>query len=462
MTSVKERQSLTEGALFTKIILYVIPIMLTGILQLLYNTADQIVVGQFSGDPNALAAVGSTSSATNLIVNLTIGISAGAVVVMSQSFGAGNKEMVSRAVHTVVSFSVIAGLVFSVIGFAASRPLLAAIGTKAELLDSATLYMQIIMCGVPASVVYNFASCVFRAKGDSRTPFVILSLSGIANVVLNLVFVILFSMGIAGVAVATVISQYISAAAVIILLFTTKKSYRIDPRKLTLDPVIIKRILLIGIPSGLQGVLFSISNMIVQSSVNPLSTAEVGGNTVGGTIEGYTYTLMNAYYQATITFVGQNFGAGRLDRVKKTLIYSAIQVFVVGFAVGGLETLFIRELSVLFVDMSKANALAIVDAAARRSTIILPLYFLCGWMETLTAYQRGLGSSIRPMIVSLFSVCAFRVIWASLVFPIFGTALSLYIVYPISWAICVILHLVFSIIITRKLIKRNECLQKGD
>lgn len=450
MTGVKDRPSLTEGALFSKIIFYVIPIMLTGILQLLYNTADQIVVGQFSGDPNALAAVGSTGSATGLVVNVIMGMSAGAIVVMSQSFGAKQEQLISRAVHTVVTFAAIAGIFCAIVGLLVTRPLLTAMGTKAELIDSASLYMSIIMCGVPASVMYNFAACVFRAKGDSRTPFIILSLSGLVNVGFNLVFVMGFGMGVEGVAIATIISQYISAAVVLILLMRTRESYRLEVRRLGIDMTMLKRILVVGIPSGIQSSLFAVSNMLVQSSVNKLTIPEIGGNTVAGTIENYSYTIMNSYYQATLTFVGQNYGAKKIDRVKKTLLYGLIQVSSVGIFIGIFGTIFIKPLARLFVDMTLPSAELIVEAAAVRSRILLPTYFFCGCMETLTAYQRGLGSSLRPMIISLFSICALRVSWASFVFPIFGTARSLYLVYPLSWIVCALLHLIFCISMTKK------------
>ena len=459
MTGVKDKPSLTEGPIFSKMILYVIPIMLTGILQLLYNTADQIVVGQFSGDPNALAAVGSTSSATALSVNVIMGMSAGAIVVMSQSFGAKQDQMISRAVHTVVSFAAIAGIVFAVIGLLVSRPLLTALGTKSEYIDSSVTYMRIIMCGVPASVLYNFAACVYRAKGDSRTPFIILSLSGLVNVALNLVFVIAFKMGVAGVATATIVSQYISAAVIIILLIKTRESYRLNLRRLCIDPVMLKRILTVGIPSGIQSAFFALSNMLVQSAVNTLSVPEVGGNTVGNTIEGYTYTVLNSFYQATLTFVGQNYGASKMDRVKRTLLLATLQVVVVGIVVGGLFSIFARELAYLFVDMSQENAMLVVDAAVLRTRLTLPFYFMCGLMESFSGYQRGLGSSVRPMVVSLFSVCAFRVFWAQIIFPLVGTATFLYIVYPISWALCAVLHLIFSLILTKKI---NKLQVKGE
>ncbi len=460
MTGVKDKPSLTEGPLFSKMVLYVIPIILTGVLQLLYNTADQIVVGQFSGDPNALAAVGSTSSATALVVNVIMGMSAGAIVVMSQSFGAKQDQMISRAVHTVVTFAAIAGIVFAAIGLLVSRPLLTALGTKSEYIDSAITYMRIIMCGVPASVLYNFSACVFRAKGDSRTPFVILSLSGLVNVALNLVFVIIFKMGVSGVAVATIISQYISAAVVIILLIRTRESYKLYISKLGIDPVMLKRILTVGIPSGIQSAFFALSNMLVQSAVNTLSVPEVGGNTVGNTIEGYTYTVLNSFYQATLTFVGQNFGAGKMDRVKKTLRLASLQVVVVGIVIGGLFSLFARELAFLFVDMSQENALQVVDAAVLRTRLTLPFYFICGLMESFSGYQRGLGSSVRPMVVTLFSACALRVFWAKLIFPLVGTATFLYIVYPISWTVCAALHLIFSVRLTKKIAKNQAIGEK--
>lgn len=456
MVGLKNKTALTEGPLFTKILFYAIPIMLTGVLQLLYNTADQIVVGQFSGDPNALAAVGSTSSATAFVVNVVMGMSAGAVVVMSQSFGAKQEQLISRAVHTVVTFSAIAGVIFSCIGLFVARPLLMALDTKAELLDSATLYMQIIMCGVPASVLYNFTVCVLRAKGDSKTPFVILSLSGLVNVGLNLIFVIIFKMGIAGVAVATIISQYISAASVIIILLKTKECYRLVPKKLGIDVAMLKRILTVGIPSGVQSAFFALSNMLVQSAVNMLTLTQIGGNTVGGTIENYCYTVMNSYYHSTITAVGQNYGAGRFDRVKKTLLYSMVQVTLVGVFIGVLGTIFIHPIASLFVDMSLPTASEIIAAAAVRSMILLPTYFFCGWMETLTAYQRGLGSSLRPMVVTLFCVCFLRVAWAKVGFPLIGTAESLYWVYPASWLICSIIHALFCLRITKHRLKKEN------
>ena len=453
MPTARTKPTLTEGPLFGKMILYVIPIIMTGILQLLYNTADQIVVGRFSGDPNALAAVGSTSSATALVVNVIIGMTAGAVVVMSQSFGAGQDELVSRAVHTVISFAAIAGVCFALLGLTVSRPLLTVLGTKSEYIESAVTYMRIIMCGVPASVLYNFSASVFRAKGDSRTPFIILSLSGLANVLLNLVFVIVFDMGVAGVATATIISQYISAIVILALLMRTDESYRLEIKSLRIDPQMLKRILTVGVPSGIQSAFFSLSNMLVQSAVNTLTVPEVGGNTVGTTIEGYTYTTLNSYYHATLAFVGQNYGAGKVDRVKRSLLLSVLQVLSVGIVVGGLFALLLPYIATLFVDMTQENAVEIVAAAVLRSRIILPLYFLCGWMESLTGYQRGLGSSLRPMIVSLFCVCGIRIFWAKLLFPLVGSASFLYAVYPISWALCGIVHLIFTIRITRKKLK---------
>ena len=456
MIGARKKASIIEGPIFSRLFLYVIPIMLTGVLQLLYNTADQIVVGKFSGDPNALAAVGSTGSATGLIVNVIMGISAGAVVIMSQSFGARQDKIISRAVHTIVTFAAVAGVVFAGIGLLVSRPLLMALGTKPELLESATLYMRIILCGVPASVLYNFSAAVFRAKGDSKTPFIILSLSGLVNVGLNLVFVIVFKMGVAGVAVATITSQYISAAVIIILLSITSESYKLNIRKLGIDIRVLKRILAVGIPSGIQSAFFALSNMLVQSAVNTLTIPEIGGNTVAMTIENYTYTVMNAFYHGTITFVGQNYGARRHDRVKRTLLCAFIQVTVVGIIVGGLELIFIYPLSKLFVDMTLPTASMILDAAAVRSGIMLPTYFLCGIMEVLTAYQRGLGSSLRPMVVTLFCVCFIRVAWAKLGFPLIGTAQSLYWVYPVSWGVCAIIHALFSARVSKKMLKSDK------
>ena len=450
MTGVKERPSLTEGAILSKMILYVIPIILTGVLQLLYNTADQIVVGQFSGDPNALAAVGSTGTLTALIVNMLFGMSAGTSVIVARCYGSKDKDGLERAVHTSMLFALIGGVVMMTLGLLICRPGLILMETKEDILDSAVLYMSIILCGVPASSVFNFAAAIIRSTGDSQTPFKILATSGLVNILFNLLFVIVFGIGVAGVALATIISQYLSAVWAVLLLLRTKEDFRLSPRKLRLDARMFRQVLLIGIPSGIQSSLFSISNILIQSSINTFTTPEVSGSTISSTLEGYAYMTGNCFYQTTITFVGQNYGAGKYDRVRKTLAFCILQAALAVFLVSGLELLLAHRIVPIFVDMTSAVADQIVEAAIVRMKIVLVLHFLTGPMDVLTGYLRALGMSVLPMVTSFLFACGLRVLWCVLVFPLYATPLSLFIVFPISWFMIVLSNTVFSIFVSKK------------
>lgn len=456
MQRIKTNTAFTEGGLFFKILLYTLPIIATNILTLLYNTADQIVVGQFSSDPNALAAVGSTGTLTNLIVNLLFGMTAGTGVIVARSYGARDKEALSRAVHTSMLFSVIGGVAVMILGLAVCRWGLALMGTKEDIFESAVLYMSIILCGVPASSVFNFAASIIRSTGDSKTPFVILASTGIVNIIFNLIFVILFHMGVAGVALATIIAQYLSAAWSVLLLVRTKEDFRMSFSKLKIDPQMFRQVLLIGIPSGIQGSLFSISNILIQSSINTFTTPEVSGSTISGTLEGYAYTAGNCFYQSVITFVGQNYGAGKYGRVKKTLLYCMLQSALAVALVSWVELLLAGQLVPIFVDMSSPIAEQIVEAAITRMSIILVCYFLTGPMDVLTGYLRALGMSILPMITSIVCACGLRVLWCILVFPNYGTPLSLYIIFPISWVATVLCNSIISLAVNHKVLRQRE------
>ncbi len=456
MHRIKTNAQFTEGGLFFKILIFTLPIIATNILTLLYNTADQVVVGQFSGDPNALAAVGSTGNLTNLIVNLLFGMTAGTSVIVARSYGAKDKEALSCAVHTSMLFSIIGGVIVMIIGLSVCRVGLSLMGTKEDIFEQAVLYMSIILLGVPATSVFNFAATIIRSTGDSKTPFIILASTGVVNVVFNLVFVIVFSLGVAGVAISTIISQYLSAIWAVYLLVRTDEDYRMSFRKLKFDRAMLRQVLLIGIPSGIQGSLFSISNILVQSSVNTFSTPEVSGNTIAGTLEGYAYTAGNCFYQSVITFVGQNYGAGKYDRVKKSFIYCMIQAACAVLIVSSLELLFIDFLVPFFVDMQNPLAPQIVDAAMVRLNVLLALYFLCGFMDVLTGYLRSLGMSILPMITSVFAICVLRSGWCLFVFPAFGTPMSLYAVFPISWAACVLINGILAFFVSRKMMPKTK------
>jgi len=426
---------ITEGPLFSRIFLYAVPIMVTGILQLLYNAADQMVVGRFSGDPNALGAVGSTSSLNNLIINFLIGISVGSSVVIAQAYGAKKSEEVSRAVHTSITFGFIGGVALSVIGFFICEPVLILMGTKEVFIKNAVLYVKIICLGIPASSVFNFGATILRSTGDSRTPLIILASTGLVNVALNLVFVIGCGMSVEGVAISTIIAQYLSAIWVIIKLAKSNDCFKFHLSKLGININSLKKILVIGLPSGIQSSLFSLSNVTIQTAANTLSAEVISANAISGTIEGFTYTAMHSYQQATITFTGQNYGAGKNKRVIKSLLYCMMQVVIAGITVGFISIIFSNQLANIFIDPTDPNKAAVLDAVAVRIKIMLGTYFLCGLMEVFSGYLRGLGYSITTMICSLTGACLLRIVWVKFIFVLepFNSPVGLYTCYPVTW-----------------------------
>lgn len=453
MQAVKKKD-FTEGPLFGRIFLFTIPIMLSGILQLLYNAADHMVVGRFSDNPNALAAVGSTSSLNNLIVNLIIGLSIGASILVAQHIGAKRYDDVSKAVHTSVALAAVGGIIFMCIGLLISKPMLVFMGTNSEVLNDSVLYIRIICLGIPGLSVYNFGSAILRAGGNSKIPLIILSASGIINVILNLIFVICFHMDVDGVATATIISQYASAIAVIAVLCKTKECYFFTFKKLGFDGSSLTKILLLGIPSGIQSSLFSISNMLIQSAVNTFPLESISGNTIGNTIEGFAYTAMNSFSQTTITFVGQNYGAGKPDRMKKVLLYAVLQVTVIGLAFSLTELALAPLLAKLFINPSQGNPELVIEAAVLRCSVILMWYFLCGIMDTLAGFVRGIGKAFSSMACSLTGACLLRILWVKFIFPINPIPTTLYLCYPITWAITGIALAILCIVFLKKFKKR--------
>lgn len=452
----KPKRDLTEGPLFLPMIMFVIPIILTGMLQIVYNMADNIVVGRFSGDEYALAAVGSTTSLSNLIINLLMGVGGGSGVVIAQSYGAKQYDRLSRAVHTSMSFSLIGGVAFCIIGLLISRPALELMDTKEELMSRALLYLRIICLGIPASAVYNFGAAVLRSVGDSKTPLFILSATGIINVILNLIFVISFGMAVEGVALATIISQYISAIVVVFLLVRRKNQpYSLDLKKLRIDVPILKRILALGLPAGFQGTLFSISNIILTAGMNSLATTDIAGKTIAINIEGLVYTAMNSYLHASMTFTGQNYGAKKPERIKKSIIYAVLQVAVIGFVGGQIISLFGEPLASLYIDSADPNREAVMVSALELMRFMLACYFLCGVMDTLSGALRGLGYSLIPMIVSIGAICVLRTIWVFFVFPTepFHSLIGIYTIYPISWSLGILFNILALLILYPKIKK---------
>lgn len=450
----KTKITITEGPIFSSMLLYVLPIMATGILQVFYSMADNIVVGQFSGDPNALAAVGSTAALTNLVINLMFGLSSGSGIVVAHAYGANDDDGLSKAVHSSMMLSFLVGIISCVLGLSISAPALTLMGTKTEIMDSATLYMRIICLGIPASTIYNFGSSILRSAGDSKTPLLILSSTGILNVLLNLLFVIVFHMSVAGVALATISSQYLSAIIIVLVLCKSKdKKYALSFSKLRLHKATTLKILRLGIPAGIQGALFSISNIIITSSTNTLSLETVSAKTIATNIEGLLYTAMNAYMHASMTFVGQNFGAKNHTRIKSSIAWSIVQVTIVGIAIGQLMLIFGEELSMFYIDSNAPNKDIVLALSIEQLKLMLSIYFLCGIQEAMVGSLRGLGYSVAPMFVNLVGVFGIRIFWCLVFFPMepLHNIVGLFLVYPISWIITGVAHAITLLIACKKL-----------
>ena len=425
--------NMTEGPLLKNIILYTLPIIFTGVLQLLFNAADLVVVGRFGGSV-CVAAVGSTGALINLIINMFIGLSVGAGVTVARAKGAGNDAEVHKAVHPAVLTSLVRGALLIGIGVASAGTLLKMMKTPGDILPLATKYMRIYFVGMLSSMVYNFGAAILRALGDTRGPLIYLTAAGVVNILLNLLFVTAFGMDVDGVAWATVISQTLAAALVLLALARRDDSARLIFKKLRVYSDSLRQIMRIGLPAGLQSVMFNISNVIIQSSVNSFGLVAVNsGNSAAGNIEGFVYVSMNAFHQTALNFAGQNVGAGKTRRVNQILACCLVCVTVAGAALGVLGYVFGRQLlSIYIVDSPEAIEFGLV----RLSLICLP-YFLCGQMDVTTGALRGMGSSFLPMVITVVGVCVLRVVWIYTVFamPQYHTLDMLYLSYVISWIV---------------------------
>lgn len=418
-----------SGSLFRKIIIFSLPIMAMNILQLLFNAADMIVVGRFSSS-QALAAVGATGALINLIVNLFMGLSVGTSVVVAQDYGAGRSEAVSRSVHTSILISIISGLVVMIIGLILCKPLLEVMGTPEDIIGLSVLYMKIYFIGVPASMIYNFGSAILRAVGDSRRPMYYLIITGIVNVLLNLFFVIVLHKSVDGVAWATIISQYLSVLLIMVYLFRSDRAIRFIPGKLHIDKIKLINIIKIGLPAGLQGLLFSISNVLIQSAVNSFGSTMVAANSAASNIEGFVGTTMNAYYNAAITFTGQNVGAKKYDRIDTIAKVSTVLIIATWIILGGAVMLFGRQLLGIYTSDRE-----VIDLGMRRMYIMMAAYFTCGTMNVFPGLTRGMGYSMMPMLSTLIGACLMRIVWLATIFTWFPTFTVLFICYPVTWAL---------------------------
>ena len=447
--SKKYEIDMCNGPLLGKIMVFYIPLMLSGILQLLFNAADIVVVGRFAGN-EALAAVGSTGSLTNLIVNLFIGLSVGANVLVARFYGAGQDGELKEMVQTASATALAGGVILVFLGFFISGPALGWMGTPEDVIQHSVLYMRIYFAGMPFMMVYNFGSAVLRAVGDTKRPLYYLLIAGVVNVVLNLIFVIVFSMGVAGVAAATVVSQAISAALVVRCLILTDSAYRLVLQGMKIAPDKLIKMVQIGVPAGMQGALFSISNVLIQSSVNSFGSVAMAGNTAASNIEGFVYTAMNAFHQAAISFSGQNYGARKYKRIFNVLVICEVMVVAVGVLMGNAAYFFGGTLLKLYtIDP------AVIQYGILRMRIISVPYFLCGVMDVAVGALRGMGYAIMPMLVSLTGACLFRVVWIYTIFQSNRTLECLYFSYPISWTLTFLVHFVCFAVVYRRLLKRD-------
>lgn len=444
----KYEMNMTEGPVLGKILRFSLPLMLTGILQLLYNAADVMVVGQFVG-PQALAAVSNAGPLINLIVNVFVGLSLGASVSVAKSIGAGKQEEVSRTVHTSIALAVLGGVAVMLIGLFASRPLLVLMDSPEDVLDLSTLYLKIYFIGSVFSMLYNFGAAILRAIGDTKRPLYFLTIAGLINVVLNVVLVMFFHMGVEGVAIATVTSQVVSCVLVIGCLMRVDGAIRLVPKKIHIYKDRLLEVIRIGLPAGIQGSVFSVSNMIIQSSINSFGSVAMAGSGAASNLEGFISTAMDSLYQAALTFVSQNVGARKPQRIKRIMWCCLGTVSAVGLSMGGLYLLFSTEiLSVYSPDTE------VIRMGAERLAVMVPPYFLLGVMNVLVGGLRGLGNSLLPMIVTILGVCGFRIVWIYTVFPLNRTLDVLYLCWPLSWAITGAIHSVCYLITKRRVTQR--------
>lgn len=449
----KTNSNMCEGPIFKKIVIYTIPIILTGVLQLLFNAADLIIVGRYRGS-ESVAAVGATAAIINLIINLFIGLSVGISVSVAQGLGGGKDEDVHKTVHTAIPAAIVSGIILTIVGVIGSRFFLELMGTPENIINLSAQYMKIYFCGITASMIYNFCSAILRAAGDTLSPLIFLIISGVVNVILNIFFINVFSMGVDGVALATAVSQTISAVLVIVALVKRNDCCKLSLKKLKFHKQQLIRIIRIGLPAGIQGSLFSVSNVIIQSSVNSFGSVVMSGNAAAQNIEGFIYITMNSFHQTAVNFTGQNYGACKFKRIYKILVTSLGSVCVMGMVLGAITVIFSEPLLSIYITDSKEA----ISYGVIRLWFICLTYFLCGIMDVMTGMLRGIGSSFAPMIITILGVCGMRIGWIFTIFrmPEYHSIKSLYISYPVSWAITFVVELVVFLVLMKKKRKTME------
>ena len=443
----KKVVNMLEGPLLGPIFLFAMPLFITSVLQLAFNAVDIIVVGKFTGH-HALAAVGATGPVINLLVTMFMGISIGASVIMGQNVGARDFKNAQDTLHTAIGISILGGILVLFAGIFTAMPLLRLMQTPPEVIELSGEYLKIYYIGMPGFMVYNFGSALLRAIGDSRRPMYFLTISGVFNVICNLIFVIVFKMGVAGVAIATAISQYIAAALIVASLLKADGYMKLSFDKIRISKDKALGMMKIGLPAGFQGALFSISNILIQSGINSFGSVVMAGNTAAGNLEGFVYMGMNAVYQTSLSFTSQNMGAKQYDRVKKIFWTCVRVVIVVGLVLGVGAWIFGDKLLRLYTDEPE-----VIKYGVERLGVVSATYFLCGIMDTMVGGLRGMGYSITPMVVSLTAVCIFRMIWIATIFQSIHTPVILYLSYPVSWIFAAIGHYINYLYAMKKLKK---------
>lgn len=441
---------MTEGPFLKKILLFSVPLMLTGLLQLAYNSADVIVVGRYVSE-EALAAVGSTGSLVNLFLNVFLGLSMGSGVMVARHIGERDDKKIHECVHTAMLLSVVCGVFIGVIGFFASKYMLNIMQVPSDVIDLATLYLKIYFLGSPGLLIYNFGASIIRATGDTKRPLYILSFSGLVNVGLNLLLILVFKMGVSGVAIATIVSQYLSAIFIVIYLLRMPNSCKLIINKLRIYKQELKSIIKLGVPAGVQNSLFSVSNVIIQSNVNSFGSVAMAGIAAGSNFDSYVYTCTNAVAQSAMNFTSQNMGAKKYRNIGKVYRYCLMITLTVGLAMGWAGKLFGNQIVSLFSDEPD-----VIKIGAERLNMIMPFYFFCSLMDVAACQIRGMGKSFEPMIVSLIGACGIRLLWVFFVLPLNHTLMFLYWAYPISWSLTFLAQFILYFILKHRMKKKAQ------
>lgn len=446
--AVKYEIDMTNGSLVKNILRFSMPLLITNVLQLLYNAADVVVVGRFVGT-NALAAVGATGSLINLLINLFVGMSVGVAVLVSRYYGANEYKKLYSVVQTSFMVSIILGISAMIIGVASAKKLLGLISTPPEVMPDAVKYILIYFIGVPGSLVFNFCAAVLRAVGDTKRPLYILTFTGLLNVVLNVILVVGTGFGVEGVAIATTVANYASAALVVFTLCKTDASYKLNIRDCKINKKDLKDIIVIGLPAGLNGTVFSLSNTVIQSAINSFGANVVAGCTAASNIEGIVWSGMNSVHHGALTAASQNYGAKNKKRIYKTLYVSMLLVVIVGLVMGFAAILFKKPLISLYT-----NDAEVLKYGETRLVFVCTFYAFCGIMDVLVGFLRGIGFSLTPTIVSMVGTCGFRILWVSTFFKKLNSLTGLMASWPISWILVIIIDAIIILTAGRKRINK--------